>query len=373
MSTVRKVIAVLLAVFLTVPLLFGIIWCTGMTRVALSPELFADLPKTIMEQMPGVVEELFAAARRSDIDIDPDTRAWLKAADQARMRPSEVLVKSGISRWLEEQLSASLKKVGKVLGGEIPPQEVTLDMRPLKQALTSEVFTAYLREVLLALPQCSAEEMQVWQEIYQDQGRRHEWPACRPTPELADQVLAAMQRNIQRDIPDEVQMMEHFDMPPGMSWPHGIIQMSYLLFLIPALFVFLTALIGGGDRVGFFRWSGVLTFIGGVLGWLSSIGVAKLVVWAIHVAPYRYSHYAHSMKQLAFEKTSQLGGLVIKRLFSPVADVSQVVIIVGIVLFALSYLLVEKRPIAPAKAPGPGSAPVVPSAPPAAPAETTEK
>jgi hypothetical protein len=52
MDTARRLIGLLLIVFLGLPTLFGIIWAVGMIKASVSAEFLTDLPREIIADLP---------------------------------------------------------------------------------------------------------------------------------------------------------------------------------------------------------------------------------------------------------------------------------------------------------------------------------
>jgi hypothetical protein len=68
------------------------------------------------------------------------------------------------------------------------------------------------------------------------------------------------------DIPNDVEFFGDMDVRALRFFPFGLVRtvqfFSYLLFLIPAAFIFLGALIAASSPSGFLKWSGVSIFAG---------------------------------------------------------------------------------------------------------------
>jgi hypothetical protein len=259
----------------------------------------------------------------------------------AETSPKELLGKIGLLDWLENELSVSLKKMGEMLRGEIPTRTIVLNLRPLKQALRHEAIKEYLVDLLKNLPPCDEDQLDQWKDAAEYPRDLEDLPACRPADldlESAAQAIYSVQDHEIEDIPDEVSIFEHTrSFPKGVDLIPGILSLTYLLFLIPAFFIVIASIIGGSTKVGFFRWMGISTLIGGILAFALSSLLKHAIPWAMGIAP--KAHGITSFEEMMIGKVGDIGMLVTEQLLSAVNSVAGIVCIIGIVLFALSLLL----------------------------------
>jgi hypothetical protein len=339
MDALRKSIGVLIIIFLGIPILVGIIWTVGLTKAVVTPEFLSDLPREIIKKIPDMVDEVLEEVDREDMVDDPNGRAWVKAAVEADTSFKELMKKTGLLDWMENELSDSLKQMGEMLRGEIPARTIVLDLRPLKQALRHEAIKEYLVDLLKNLPPCDEDQLEEWVEAAANPRDLEDLPACRPTDlESAAQAINFVQDHEIEDIPDEVNIFEHVpSFPKGVDLIHGVLSFTYLLFLIPAFFIVIASLIGGTTKSGFFRWMGISTLIGGILAFALSSLLKHAIPWAIGILP--EAHGITSFEKVMVGKAGDIGILVIEQLLSAVNSVAGVVCLIGIVLFAFSYLL----------------------------------
>ncbi len=339
MTAVRKIIALLIIILFGLPLLFGIIWVVGLTQATVSPEFISDLPREIIEEVPDIAEEIFREAQDQRVIRDENTRAWFKAAAEAGVTPKQVMAEIGLLDWLENELSESLEQVGEVLRGERRPRPITIDLRPLKNILLREEIDQYLLRVLENLPPCDEEENSAWFQIARRGLDHRELPACRPDLEIAREALTEWRIEAVDDMDDEIEVFEdvHF-LPFGIS--RTITVLSYSLFVIPAIFIFLGALIAATSPASFFRWSGISTFLGALPVLLLSFFAKHISLWALSFAPYSYSDaWSSELNELILEKISWIPMRIIDQLFSPVISVAAIVCVIGIVLFVISLMV----------------------------------
>jgi hypothetical protein len=352
MNGIRKVIGLLIIIFIGIPVLIGIIWAVGVTRAVVSPEFLSEMPREIITKIPDLLQETLEAVDREDVIRDEDARKWVRALAEAETTPNELLEKIGIMDWLKTELSQSLEDIGQILRGKISPRPVILDMRPLKAALRHEGINQYLKEILGKLPVCTDDQTRQWVEaVVEEKPFRHDAPpACRP-PDLvkAVEILRAAWIEEVDEIPNEIDLIETDEWKfhsrrVGVNITHLVVSLTYLLFFIPAVILLVASFIGAATGTGVIRWVGISTLIGGALAFGLSKLVGKMVLWGIGVGPIGYSysdvHFPFDqVGEIFVEKMGDIILLVIDRLFSAVNTVAGAVCIVGIVLIALSYLI----------------------------------
>ncbi|MCK4336566.1 MAG: hypothetical protein KAX11_01395 [Candidatus Aminicenantes bacterium] len=337
MKPVRKIIGALIILIFAIPLLVAMIWTVGVTKAAVSPELISDLPREIIAELPNYLDEVVKEAQDVSVIEDEETRAWFEALSKVRMTPKELLEKVGITDWMEQELSKSLQEIGEVLRGQREPDPVMIDMRPLKKALDNEEIDLYLMDVLQNLPPCDEEGTNRWLELRDREFGDFELPACRPDMDVARIVLQNHRIEVINDMQDEIQIFEGVRfMPFGFS--KTVVWLSYLLFLLPLIFLFLGSVIGGTSAAGFFRWFGVSTFAGGLIPLTISLFAEHITKWAIRFAPYSHTEeWSSDLGLLILDKIDWIPTLVVEKLFSPVTMVAGIVCIIGVIFFILSF------------------------------------
>ncbi|HUU38120.1 MAG TPA: hypothetical protein VMW46_07950 [Candidatus Desulfaltia sp.] len=359
MNTARRLIGLLLIVFLGLPTLFGIIWAVGMIKASVSAEFLTDLPREIIADIPGKADEIFREAQNEQVIADDNTRAWFQAAAKTGISPGDLLEKTGLLGWLDGELSDSLRQIGRVLRGERRLRPITIDLRPLQTALLHPEVDRFLEETLKNLPPCDERGRMLWGELAMGDIRRHQIPSCQPDLETAKAVLAEARRRAVRDMDDRIEVFEGVRsfplLPFGISGT--ITFLSYFLFLIPAAFIFLGALIAASSPASFFRWSGVSVLVGGVPTLLLALATKFFSLWAIKAAPFfEHDYWASDLGDLVLNKLSWIPERIVNQLFSPVVWVSAMVCVVGVVLYALSFTVRDnarkaRKPVSPPPAP----------------------
>lgn len=339
MDSFRKIIGVLFMVFIALPTLFAVIWAVGMTKAVVSPEFLSDMPREIIKEIPQHVDEMIKEMQDEEFTTDQDARAWIKAIAQADTSPKELMEEIGLLNWLQNELSASLQDLGDILRGEIEPKQITLNMRPLKEALQHKAIDRYIMKLIENFPPCGLEQLEEWRDEHDDS-----LPACRPDPQIVEEALREWRRDVEHDIDDEVELFEDARfLPRGLSTARTVVSLTYLLFLIPAAFIAFGALIGASSKVGFLQWSGISTIIGGIVPLGLAFFTKKIVPLAIKWFPYEYTNHDLSIQfqEMLVDKVGGIMTTVVDQLFSPVIAVAGTVCVIGIVLYALSFVVTQ--------------------------------
>jgi hypothetical protein len=338
MNQTRTILGLLIMIFFAIPILFGIIWAVGLTQAVVSSKMLSELPREIIAEIPGLVDRVLLTAKDENIQLDPDTRTWLTAVAGVATTPKELLKETGLNDWLEKELSESLRTVGDILNGKTEARNVWLNLRPLKQALNHPAMELYITQVLEKLPACSPEQAKIWERIIQDQDHYDALPPCRPEASLSINAAASIRSSFTRDIPDEINFFKNSHFPfHRVNIAKTVMSFTYLLFLIPAAFIFLGAIIAARCKSHFFRWSGAVTMIGGGLALGLATTVKQIIPWSMRFNPGQFSsHWLHWNDVIG----DHLGGIMLiftRHLVAPVIAAAGAVCVVGLLLFAFSF------------------------------------
>lgn len=338
MKAVRKVLGLLIILFIGLPILFAVIWAVGITRAAVSPEFVSDLPQEIIEEVPSVVEEVFEDAQNRDLISDQDTRDWFRAASEVDMSPRELMRSMGLLDWLENELSGTFDEVGEVLRGRRRAGPVVFDLRPLKQALHSPAFRIYMMKVIEKLPACDEQGREQWSMMIEREYDLFDFPACNPDVQVSEQVIQAHLEELTEDMDSEIEIFSNTRFIP-LSISRFVKLASYGMFLLPAFIILLGAVIAASSTAGFFRWSGLSILAGGLISLFTALFTKHLAILGIGLSPYSYTeNWSVELHELVIEKTAWIQTAVVNHLFSPVIAVAGVVSIVGFVIFVLSFI-----------------------------------
>ena len=141
-----------------------------------------------------------------------------------------------------------------------------------------------------------------------------------------------------RDIPDEVNFFKNSHFPHRrINIAKTVMSFTYLLFLIPAVFIVLGALVAARGKSHFFRWSGAVTMIGGGLALGLATLVKQIVPWSMHFHPGHYSSHWLHWNDLIGDQLGSIALIFTRHLVAPVITVAGAVCVVGLLLFAFSF------------------------------------
>jgi hypothetical protein len=346
MKQTRIAFGLLIMILFAVPILFGVIWAVGFTQAVVSPKTLSELPGEVIAEIPELLDGMMLAARDENSDMDYDTRTWLNAVAGTGTAPKDLLKETGLSDWLQNGLSASLAKIGDILNGRSAARDVWLDMRPLKAAFSHPAMERWLAQVLAQLPECTTGQSEAWAQVLRGEDPYDRLPPCRPGTGEASAAALVVRERITRDIPDQVNIMEHSELPRGrFNLAKTVTSFTYLLFLIPAAFIALGALIASRSKSDFFRWSGATIMVGGGLVLALSSLVKGVIPWAMRIGPaYQSAHWSH-WEDIFADHASGLALVVSRHFMSPVIAVAGAVCVVGLLLFAFSFTFTRENKV----------------------------
>ena len=351
MNQTRTVLGLLIMIFFAIPALFGIIWAVGLTQAMVSSKMLSELPREVIAEIPAIVDGVLLAAKDKNIELDSDSRTWLTAVAGVSTTPKELLKETGLNDWLEKELSESLRTVGDILNGKTEARNVWLNLRPLKQAFNHPAMERYITQVMEKLPVCDSGQLQTWEQAIQHQGHYDSLPPCRPEAGLNSSAIAFVRSYFTHDIPDEVNFFQSNHFPyHKVNIAKTVMSFTYLLFLLPVLFIVLGALVAARCKSHFFRWSGAVTMIGGGLALGLATLVKQIIPWSARFNPGQYSsHWLHWNDVIG----DHLGSIILvftRHLVAPVIAVAGAVCVVGLLLFAFSFTF-NREPEAKVQAP----------------------
>jgi hypothetical protein len=348
MGAVTKFFGMLFLIILGMPLLIGAIFVTGLTQAVTGQDFYLDLSRKVIDRMPQIVEKSFAAASQPGAVSDPDTRAWVTAMNKVETPFTEILKKTGVQGWLADEVAQTVERVGKAMQGEIAPDQVVMNLRPLKAALASPDMKAYLGQVLGQLPACDQNGILRWKQRALAGRHSDPLPACNPGEEALEKASAHIDQMI-ADIPDQKKMfvkpksIETFD---SVKWVDSMI---WLVFLLPAIFIAIGALLAGGGGRGFVRYVSGTVLVGGLISWVLA-GLAS--GWLLELVNLEHGQWlsggdvqffgTEAGRLFATELTGTVG-VVMSDLFSPVVTVALIASAIGLGLTVLSFLIGRKR------------------------------
>ncbi len=351
MNPLRKVIGFLVVALIGIPVLFATIIAVGITNSVVTPEVMSDLPREIIAELPSTIDELYTALETEKNIDDEKTKIIIGSMKKTQMTPGKIMEESGIFEWLRGELSESIKQFGEVLRGERSPDPILLNMKPLKNAILHDSITTYLKSVIINLPECDGTDIEQWKRIafrndWSDGFDLDEFPSCRPTGlEITDDLIKMFQLRAVEEMPENVEILDDWiDLPRGWNFTKTISTVTYTLFIFPALLIFLGALIAATSKASFFRWAGVSTMVGGLLAY----GLASLLENIIPLSEFSFRYdlantVSSRFEELVILKVGNLTEMFLNSLFAPASKLGGSVAIVGLILFALSFLLNDNK------------------------------
>jgi hypothetical protein len=342
MNAARKIIGLVIIIFLGLPSLFGIIWAVGMIRATVSPEFLSELPREIIADIPGAADEIFREAQNPQAIANENTRAWFQAAAKTGISPKELMERTGLLAWMEGELSEALRQIGLVLRSERRPREIVISLRPLKEALLHPEIDRFLEGTLSNLPPCNEQGLQAWAAWAGNISGRNKLPACQPGLKVAKAVLLSERTRAVENIEDEIEIFK--DVRGFRFFPFGLTGtvriFSYFLFLIPIVLIFIGVIIATSSAARIFRWFGASVFLGGLPALALALFAKYFSLWAIKFAPFSWhDEWGAELGELVLDKVRWIPLRILDQLFTPVIIVAAVVCAVGIIIFALSFSL----------------------------------
>jgi hypothetical protein len=343
MNQTRTILGLMIMVFIAIPVLFGIIWAVGFTQAVVSQKTLTELPGEVIAELPDLMEGMLLAARDENSDIDYDTRTWLMAIAGADPAPRELLKETGLNGWLEKELSGSLRTLGDILNGRTAARDIWLDLRPLKAAFSHPAMERWLFQVMEKLPACSEGQSRDWKRLMLSESHYDDLPPCRPASLQGNEAATIIRSHITGGIPDQVNILENANFPHGrFNLARTVRSFAYFLFLIPAVFIVLGALVAARSKSRFFRWSGVTTMIGGGLVLAMSSLVKGVIPWAMRIGPVNYSSSWTHWHDVFVDHMGGLALVVSRHFMEPVITVAGIVCVVGLLLFAFSFTFTQE-------------------------------
>ncbi|MCU0275619.1 MAG: hypothetical protein MUF02_01975 [Acidobacteria bacterium] len=338
MNQARTIFGLLIMIFFAIPILFGIIWAVGFTQAVVSPKTLSQLPGEIIAELPTLLDGVMLAAQDEDSDMDYNTRTWLNAVAATRTTPAQVLRETGLNNWLEKELGGSLAALGEIMNGKSSARAVWLDFKPLKAAFNHPAMEGWLVRVLENLPACSAGEAEAWKRFLDNTDSCDSPPPCRPEEIPGSALALVIRERMARDIPDQVNILKDAHFPRrNVNLARTITSFAYLLFLIPAAFILLGALVGARSKSHFFRWSGAATMVGGGLVLALSSLVKGVIPWAMRIGPLEHPSRFPQWQGVLADHMEGLALIISRHFMTPVITLAGGVCIVGLLLFAFSY------------------------------------
>ena len=344
MKQTRTVFGLLIMILFAVPILFGVIWAVGFTQAAVSQKTLSQLPGEIIAEIPELLDGMMLAARDENSDMDYETRTWLNAMAGAGTAPRDVMKQTGLSDWLQKELTASLAAIGDILNGRSDARDVWLDMRPLKSALAHPAMENWLAQVLERLPDCTPGESAAWEQALRGDGPGDSLPACRPgrsgdrrrrghPPARRSRYPRPGQPDGKRQFPPrEIQPGQDGDLVHLPAFPHsGRLHRSWGRWSGAAASPFSSA--GAAPR----SWPAA------ALSWPCLPWSRASSPGRMRVGPAYSSPHWNPWQDIFADHAGGLALVVSRHFMSPVITVAGAVCVVGLLLFAFSFTFTREN------------------------------
>ncbi len=343
MKFIRKSLGLFIIVLMALPLLFGVIWGAGLIKATTSPYFLSELPKEIIDRLPGVIQDTVEIVKQND--GDEEIKAWLAASEKAGIDWEDVMKTSGVLDWINVELKEKIGRVGQIFEGNEQMKNIRLNLKPLKQALKSEAIYDAIKKVLLNLPEGTADEVAVWVEYIETEGTVSA-PVVRPLqPEAVVDVIRRELFSEIDDMHDYIDLVRVSDIAPyGSEFTKFFNSISFIMFMIPGILILAGAFVGGYGMKGFLKWCGVSTLAGGIITLISVKIVQGLVTLSSWVpsANIEINDTFVRVGSVMMGRIEELFALVTDALFDPVGQMAKVVCVVGIVIWAISFAIVDQ-------------------------------
>ncbi|MEN8154481.1 MAG: hypothetical protein ABFR75_10705 [Acidobacteriota bacterium] len=351
MNPFRKFFGFFIIAFIAIPVLFVTIIAVGVTNSVVTPEFLSELPRDVIEELPVITDQLYSELEKEEYINDERTRVLINAMKKIDKTPRQLMEEVGIFFWLKNELGESLKKFGEVLRGERPPEPLHLNMSTLKKALTHNSVTQYFKAIINQLPECDNIDIEEWKDTvfkskWSDDFDLGSFPLCRPANlEITDELVKTFQLKAIEDIQDRVDLIDNEDYcPSSFNITKVVSTVTYALFLLPLILIVLGSLVGATSMPGFFKWSGISIMIGG----LSAYGLASLLENLIPVSKFGFKFHhtefiSSNFNELIYSKAANLTDMFLDKLFTPASKLGGTVAVIGLIIFAVSFLINEKR------------------------------
>ena len=350
MLTVRKIIAILVIIFLALPLIFGIITGVGLIKGVLSERFLVEVPQEVVGMVPSSIDELYVELKKIDLNMlnmRENQRIWLKAILDTDVSPKILFEKSGLNKWIEGEFKTTFEKLREILRNERNYSDVMLNTRGLKESLVNDEFVKYVRKVIEKLPVCRDNDFKEWNDSNFNINSIYSLPSCRPENiNISDENIKFFLSRLADDIPNNVKLLVKEDVLPFNNKIFQLVSsLSYLLFILPLIFVLIAAGLGATSKRGFFIWTGSIISIGGVL----TLGFSKFVLNLSSILDFgnkislELTDIPENISNLLVRKTEVLSESIIHSLFKSVSSISLTIVIIGLVIISLGFLFSKKK------------------------------
>ncbi len=349
----KKIFAAFIIIFIAMPILFALIWVSGLQRAIISDEFLHDFPQEIREQLPKLIDNSQNIAL---IHSNQETKIWLQALDKSGSSLREFLKETGITKWFGDEALGIFQQLEEWMKEERPQEnrDIIIKLDPLKAALTSDKFEQKLTDIMNNLPACNNEEQKEWEFIvnnYKGNEDINNLPNCKP-PDVKNAVKIITE-NIKQKLkymPPQLHLFSTTGLningvriKDGLNKKKMIDKFIILSFLVPCFFLALGALIGSKGKASFLRWFAMPLITCGIVAIACSSAIKNIFLMSIDF-PYMFGNGQEF--PLSEELAAQLYNITemgLNIFLKSVNNISSIIAIIGLVIFAISYTFNNER------------------------------
>jgi len=258
----RKLIAILLTIFLVFPLLLSAQATVSVTSWALDRQFYID----------AVDQPQIYTTLSSSLMINKLLNEQLGLPPEANTSELESVLKGALTAdYMHDEVSGLINELFDYLQGKTDTFAPALDVVPLKTTLQDSQQDAFLIALVAALPPCAPDETPG----FGDEGQTACKPAGVSDDLLSEQILKPALPALLATIPDEISLEGEFQnlqenanwltFIPGMAFPASVILSVLVLVFIAVCAWYVTALISDASWRVRLQWLGWTLLVPAVL------------------------------------------------------------------------------------------------------------
>jgi uncharacterized membrane protein YgdD (TMEM256/DUF423 family) len=159
--------------------------------------------------------------------------------------------------------------------------------------------------------------------------------------EITTEIVFNIQHRIANEIPNDITILEGNEyIPRNINILKFISTATYFLLIIPLLLIIIGSIIAATTKGGFLRWSGFSILAGGLIAYAFGNILNNIIPISNRIDAYFHlgEKFSTNYSGILSEKIVEFSNVVLKQLFSPVAQIGGVIAVIGLIIFALSFL-----------------------------------
>ncbi len=336
----RKLISLAMIIFIVIPVAFAIILATSTVNALTSPRLYQEYIPQAISELPKFVDISIDMLEEKKGENSPEIQIWIDAMKKAGIDTTTFFVESGISDWLEQEVKLKVKSFGEMLAGKRPFSSIKIEMSGLKKILQKDYVEKVFTDILLNLPEGSEAEQKKWEDYLSETTKN--LPACKPPEKLLPEIIEAFKINIDRHFQQEIDFVHHQPEIHLQNFSRIINATGFILMLIPFFFLVIAAFIAGGSASDFFKWLAFPTLISGIVAYGFGLAIKKILTLSTYSILLKSENIAFA-EQVFLQSLEKFFLNTITFLFTHIQKVSVVVIITGIIFWAVAIILKQEK------------------------------